>query len=138
MALFGKGAPPLTLLRSFETARPHRASSGGPAGLLRANERNDGTPVPQGERPTTLAGHPEEARFFRAVSKDQGERSRKRIYEMLDLGRVSKTKELRKGACGGPYGVKISSPSSAAILHSFRSAETKVMLSRRRFKAIAS
>ena len=79
-------------LRSFETA-----------GFLRLNGRGDGTPVPQGERPTTLAGHPEEARFFRAVSKDQGERSRKRIYEMLDLGRVSKTKELRKGACGGLY-----------------------------------
>ncbi len=38
---------------------------------------------PQGERPTTLAGHPEEARYVRAVSKDQGERNRKRIYEML-------------------------------------------------------
>jgi len=50
MALFGKGAPPLTLLRraqdrlrSFETARPHRASSGGHAGLLRVSGQR---PVP--------------------------------------------------------------------------------------------
>jgi len=68
IALFGKGAPPLTL--SF--------LRDGPSGLLRMNGREDVTPVPQGERPTTLAGHPEEARFFRAVSKDQDEWSRKR------------------------------------------------------------
>jgi hypothetical protein len=47
------------------------------------NGTGDGTFFPQGERPTTLAGHPEEARCFRAVSKDQGERIRKRSYEML-------------------------------------------------------
>jgi hypothetical protein len=46
--------------------------------------RGDGTPpFPKGERPTTLAGHPEEARFFRAVSKDQGERIRNRIHGIL-------------------------------------------------------
>jgi hypothetical protein len=57
----------------------------GPSGFLRASGRGDGTPFPQGERPTTLAGHPEEARCGRAVSKDQGKRIRKRIYEMLYL-----------------------------------------------------
>ena len=48
-------------LPPFETAL--RASSG------RAGEET-GLPFPQGERPTTLAGHPEEARCGRAVSKD--------------------------------------------------------------------
>jgi hypothetical protein len=33
----------------------------------------------------TLAGHPEEAQFFRAVSKDQGELIRRRIYELMHL-----------------------------------------------------
>jgi hypothetical protein len=69
-----------------EVTGPSSRLRTGPAGLLRANGRKDGTPVPQDERPTTLAGHPEEARFFRAVSKDQGERIRKRIYEMLHQG----------------------------------------------------
>ena len=74
-------------LRSFETARKHRASSGGPPGFLRASGRGDGTPFPQGEQLTTLAGHREEARCGRAVSKDQGERIRERTYETLCLGR---------------------------------------------------
>jgi len=49
------------------TARPSRRPSG----------------LPQGEGPTTLAGHPKDARCGRAVSKDQGEWIRKRCHEML-------------------------------------------------------
>ena len=48
----------------------------------------------------TLTGHPEEARRFRAVSKDQGERIRKRIYEMLQLAsgapRISRGNTYKK------------------------------------------
>ena len=71
-------------LRSFEMARQHpsRRPCRPPQG---ERKRRRGL-FPQGERPTTLAGHPEEARYFRAVSKDQGERIRERIYEMLHLG----------------------------------------------------
>jgi len=77
-----------TTASPFETAlRAASGRAGEETGLpsLRASGRGDGTPFPQGERPTTLAGHPEEARCGRAVSKDQGERIRKRIYEMLYL-----------------------------------------------------
>ncbi len=71
----GENRIPLTL-RSFETARELRASSGGPPRLLRTS----------GIMARTV------------VAKDQGERIRKRIYEKVHLGEL--TRHSRTGVMG--------------------------------------
>ena len=63
------GAPQRERKLPFEDS-PSTGLRTGPSGFLRLNGRVDGTFFPQGERPTTHAGHPEEARGCRAVSKD--------------------------------------------------------------------
>jgi hypothetical protein len=146
MALFGKGAPPLTLLRRAQDRlrdSPSRRLRTGPSGFLRLNRplalrnspvilrrrgsfapsrrtcpeasrrirlngRWDGTSFPQGERPTTHAGHPEEARLVAPSRRMEGLRTQPERVEGERDGKPCEKRAYRSGIFPDRRSLKLS------------------------------